>query len=177
MACYNNAYYLMENPVLVLNSNFEPINVCGFQRAVGLMLTDKATLILNGRGWIHTTRNSFPIPSVIRLSRMVHPPRPKVALSRREIFRRDHFNCQYCGKSTPMLTVDHVVPKHLGGSHGWSNLVTACSYCNHKKGGRSLSESGMSLLKQPKEPPQSAHYIFARYLPENAEWSEFLEGW
>ena len=177
MACYNNAYYLMENPVLVLNSNFEPINVCGFQRAVGLMLTDKATLILNGRGWIHTTRNSFPIPSVIRLSRMVHPPRPKVALSRREIFRRDHFTCQYCGKSTPMLTVDHVVPKHLGGSPGWSHLVTACSYCNHKKGGRSLSESGMSLLKQPKEPPQSAHYIFARYLPENAEWSEFLEGW
>lgn len=167
----------MEKPVLVLNSNFEPINVCGYQRAIGLMLTEKATLILNGRGWIHTTQTTFPIPSVIRLARMAHPPRPKVALSRREIFRRDHFTCQYCGRSTPSLTVDHVVPKHLGGMHIWSNLVTACSFCNHKKGGRALSETGMSLLKPPKEPPQSAHYIFARYLSENNEWIDYLEGW
>lgn len=167
----------MEKPVLVLNSNFEPINVCGFQRAIGLMLSDKATLIMNGRGIIHTARNSYPIPSVIRLSRMVHPPRPKVALSRREIFRRDQFTCQYCGKVTPLLTVDHIIPKHLGGAHVWSNLVAACSICNHRKGSRLLTEANMKLLRQPKEPPQSANYIFARYLTENLEWKEFLEGW
>lgn len=167
----------MEKPVLVLNSNFEPINVCGFQRAIGLMLTEKATLILNGRGMIRTPTSSYPIPSVIRLSHMVHPPRPKVALSRREIFRRDHFTCQYCGKSTPYLTVDHVFPKHLGGTHDWTNLVTACSSCNHLKGGRALSETGMTLLRQPKEPPTSARYTFARYLPENSEWNDYLEGW
>ncbi len=167
----------MEKPVLVLNSNYEPINVCGFQRAIGLMLTDKASLILNGRGVVRTAHTTYPIPSVIRLSRMVHPPRPKVALSRREIFRRDHFTCQYCGKTTSFLTVDHVIPKHLGGTHEWSNLVTACAFCNHKKGGRSLAESGMSLLKQPKEPPRSANYIFARYLSDNDEWTEYLAGW
>ncbi len=167
----------MEKPVLVLNSNFEPINVCGFQRAIGLMLSDKATLIMNGRGIIHTARNSYPIPSIIRLSRMVHPPRPKVALSRREIFRRDQFTCQYCGKVTPLLTVDHIIPKHLGGAHVWSNLVAACSICNHRKGSRLLTEANMKLLRQPKEPPQSANYIFARYLTENLEWKEFLEGW
>ncbi len=167
----------MEKPVLVLNSNFEPIHVCGFQRAIGLMLSEKATLILNGRGMIKTATTSFPIPSVIRLSRMVHPPRPKVALSRREIFRRDHFTCQYCGKVTPFLTVDHVIPKHLGGTHRWTNLVAACSVCNHRKGGRSLSETNMKLLRQPIEPPQSAYYIFSRYLPENHEWKEFLDGW
>jgi len=167
----------MEKPVLVLNSNFEPINVCGFQRAIGLMLTEKASLILNGRGVIRTAHTTFPIPSVIRLSRMVHPPRPKVALSRREVFRRDHFTCQYCGKTAAFLTVDHVVPKHLGGTHDWANLVTACSFCNHKKGGRALSETGMTLLKQPKEPPRSASYIFERFLPENYEWTEYLAGW
>jgi len=167
----------MEKPVLVLNSNYEPINVCGFQRAIGLMLSDKATLIMNGRGIIHTARKSYPIPSVIRLSRMVHPPRPKVALSRREIFRRDQFTCQYCGKVTPLLTVDHIIPKHLGGAHVWSNLVAACSICNHRKGSRLLTEANMKLLRQPKEPPQSANYIFARYLTENLEWKEFLEGW
>lgn len=167
----------MEKAVLVLNSNFEPINVCGFQRAIGLMVTHKATLILNGRGIIHTANTTYPIPSVIRLSYMVHAPRPRVALSRREIFRRDHYTCQYCGKTTPYPTVDHVVPKRLGGSHDWRNLVTACSACNHQKGGRALPETGMNLLKIPKEPPATAGYIFAHYLPENHEWREFLEGW
>lgn len=167
----------MEKPVLVLNSNFEPINVCGYQRAIGLMLSEKAKLILNGRGIIRTAHATFPIPSIIRLSHMVHPPRPKVTLSRREIFRRDQFTCQYCGKITPYLTVDHVVPKRLGGMHIWSNLVAACSACNHLKGSRTLDDTRMKLLRQPKEPPQSAFYIFARYLPENNEWKEYLEGW
>lgn len=167
----------MEKPVLVLNSNFEPINVCGYQRAIALMLSNKATLILNGRGIIHTAHNVFPIPSIIRLSRMVHPPRPKVSLSRREIFRRDHYTCQYCGKVSPYLTIDHIIPKYKGGAHNWSNLVAACSVCNHHKGGRTLEEANMKLMRQPKEPPQSANYIFARFLPENHEWKDFLEGW
>ncbi len=167
----------MDKPVLVLNANFEPINVCGFQRALGLMLSEKATLILNGRGTIKTTHAVFPIPSVIRLHRMVHRPHPKVCLSRREIFRRDQFTCQYCGKSTLFLTVDHILPKHLGGPHSWTNLVAACPACNHRKGGRTLQESGMSLLRPAKEPPQAAMYIFAKFLEENAEWKNFLEGW
>jgi len=174
--CYNRAKE-MDKPVLVLNSNFEPINVCGYQRAVGLMLTQKATLILNGRGYIHTANNIYPLPSVIRLAHMVHRPRLKVALNRREIFRRDHYTCQYCGKKTTDLTVDHVVPRHLGGAHEWKNLVTACYACNHLKGGRALQETGMRLLRTPKEPPASAGYIFARYLHENTDWMTYLEGW
>lgn len=167
----------MENPVLVLNSNYEPINVCSFQRAIGLMLMNKATLILNGRGMIHSANHSYPIPSVIRLSKMVHRPHPKVILSRREIFRRDHYTCQYCGGASTNLTVDHVKPKHQGGSHDWHNLVTACYTCNHQKGGRTLAEAGMALLRQPKEPPTSAGYIFARYLTDNREWVDYLSGW
>lgn len=167
----------MENPVLVLNSNFEPINVCDFHRALGLMLCEKATLILNGRGWIKTTSTSYPLPSVIRLSRMVHAPKKSVPLSRREIFRRDHYTCQYCGKTGAILTIDHVKPKHLGGTHDWNNLVTACSGCNHHKGGRTLSEAGMSLIHHPKEPPRSALYTFASYLQNNTEWGNYLEGW
>lgn len=167
----------MEKPVLVLNSNYEPINVCGYQRAVGLMLTRKATLILNGRGVIHSVSADYPLPSIIRLSHMVNRPRLKVALSRREIFRRDHFTCQYCGKTSSDLTVDHVIPRHQGGAHIWSNLVTACYACNHLKGGRALTDTGMRLLRQPKEPPASAGYIFARFLPDNNDWLTYLEGW
>jgi 5-methylcytosine-specific restriction endonuclease McrA len=167
----------MDKPVLVLNANFEPINVCGFHRALGLMVSEKASLILNGRGFINTACSVFPIPSVIRLNHMIQRPRLKISLCRNEIFRRDQFTCQYCGKKSLVLTVDHVCPKHLRGPHTWSNLVTACPGCNHRKGGRTLDESGMNLLHNPKEPSQAAMYIFARFLNENLEWKNFLEGW
>ncbi len=163
--------------VLVLNANFEPINVCNIRRALGLILTDKASMILNGRGYIQAVNRAYPIPSIIRLEKMVHRPRPRVKLNRREIFRRDNYTCQYCGKRTLDLTIDHIVPRHLGGSHTWDNVVAACSTCNHRKGGRSLAESGMQLLHRPTIPPASAMYIFGRHLNENAEWEPYLQGW
>lgn len=132
----------MAESVLVLNANFEPINVCNLQRAIGLILTNRATLVLNGRGEIRTVNRVFPRPSIIRLQHMVHRPRPKVKLTRREIFRRDNYTCQYCGRHTNDLTVDHVIPRHLGGQHTWTNVVTACAACNHRKGGRTLLKQG-----------------------------------
>jgi 5-methylcytosine-specific restriction endonuclease McrA len=75
------------------------------------------------------------------------------------------------------MTIDHILPKHLGGKHTWTNLVTACAACNHRKGGRTLRESGMTLQRIPKEPPASATYVFSRYLNENQEWVSFLAGW
>jgi 5-methylcytosine-specific restriction endonuclease McrA len=163
--------------VLVLNANFEPLNVCNIRRAVCLMILDKASLVMNGRGEIHTVNSSYPRPSVIRLQKMIHRPRPKVKLTRKEVFRRDNFTCQYCGSTTRDLTIDHVQPRHLNGPHSWENVVTACAYCNHKKGGRTLAQSGMVLRKIPVEPPSSAIYIYNHYLSNNAEWEQFLLGW
>ena len=167
----------MENAVLVLNANYEPINVCNLQRAVGLMLCEKADLVMNGRGVLHTAHSTYPIPSVIRLQQMVHAPRPEVHLSKREVFRRDNYTCQYCGKTTTVLTIDHVIPRHLGGKHEWTNVVAACPACNHRKGGRPLSETGMKLLRSPQAPPKMALYVFARHLNGNSEWGTFLHGW
>ncbi len=167
----------MQDTVLVLNANFEPINICDMRRALGLMLANKAALVVNGRGEIHTINRSFPRPSVIRLQMMIHRPRPRVKLTRREVLRRDHFTCQYCGKHTQDLTIDHVIPRHVGGPHVWTNVVAACASCNHRKGGRNLEEAGMHLLRVPKEPPASAQYIFGRNLEQNQEWGQFLEGW
>ena len=167
----------MEKSVLVLNANFEPINICNLQRAVGLMLTEKATLVMNVRGVLHTATTTYPNPSVIRLQNMVHAPRPQVRLSKREIFRRDNYTCQYCGKTTTSLTIDHVIPRHMEGKHEWINVVAACPSCNHRKGGRPLSETGMTLLHQPLDPPSSAMYVFARHLTGNEEWETFLSGW
>ena len=109
----------MSADVLVLNANFEPIHVCNMRRAINLILADKAILVLNGRGEIHTVRRNFPRPSVIRLMNMIHRPRPQIKLTRREIFRRDAYTCQYCGKKTVDLTIDHVIPRHMGGPHSW----------------------------------------------------------
>lgn len=163
--------------VLVLNANFEPLNVCNMRKAVCLMVMDKAQLVMDGRGIIHTVDRTFPRPSVIRLQSMIHRPRPRVKLTRKEVFRRDNFTCQYCGTTSGVLTIDHVLPRHLNGPHEWENVVTACSYCNHKKGGRTLEQSGMTLLKVPAEPPSSADYLYNHYLSENSEWEEFLHGW
>ena len=163
--------------VLVLNANYEPLNICNMHKAVCLMVMDKAQLVMNGRGEIRTVDRSFPRPSVIRLENMVHRPHPRVKLTRKEIFRRDNYTCQYCGSTTRTLTIDHVLPRHLDGPHNWENVVTACSICNHEKGGRTLEQSGMVLRKKPVEPSASALYLYNHYLSENEEWEQFLQGW
>lgn len=167
----------MQAPVLVLNANFEPINICDMRRAVGLIMAEKASLVENGRGEIKTVSASFPRPSVIRLQKMINRPRPQMKLTRREVFRRDNYTCQFCGKKTADLTIDHVIPRHLGGKHVWRNVVAACPACNHRKGGRLLEEVNMRLLRQPSEPPTSAQYVFGRHLDQYQEWEVYLTGW
>ena len=167
----------VQAPVLVLNANFEPINVCDTRRAIGLILNEKASLVLNGRGWIRSVSHTFPRPSIIRLTKMVRRPRPNVKLTKREILRRDDFTCQYCGQHNTTLTIDHVMPRHMGGEHTWENLVTACPSCNHHKGGRTIEQTHMQLLRRPAAPPSTARYIFARHLKENTEWLPFIDGW
>ena len=167
----------MQVPVLVLNANFEPVNVCDMRRAINLLLAEKASLVVNGRGEIKTISTSFPRPSVIRLQKMITRPRRHLKPTRREIFRRDNYTCQYCGKKTAVLTIDHVIPRYRGGKHTWDNVVAACSSCNHRKGGRILSEANMRLLHSPGEPPSSAQYIFGRHLADNSDWEIFLSGW
>ena len=167
----------MQDSVLILNANFEPIHICDLRRAMGLLLAEKAALVVNGRGEVHTVSQIYPRPSVIRLQKMVSRPRQRVKLTRREILRRDNYTCQYCGKHSMDLTIDHVIPRHMGGPHAWTNVVAACPSCNHRKGGRMLEDAGMKLLHLPKEPPHTARYLFGRNLREYAEWEPFLEGW
>lgn len=167
----------VDQMVLVLNANYEPLNVCTTRRAIGLMMSGKAELLLDGRGVIRTASLSFPRPSIVRMAYMVHRPRPRVKLTKREIFRRDDFTCQYCGQHSAVLTIDHIIPRHRGGTHSWENLVTACPACNRRKGGRTPQEAGMTLRRLPFEPSPSAEYLFGRVLESHAEWVEYLAGW
>jgi 5-methylcytosine-specific restriction endonuclease McrA len=112
---------------------------------------------------------------VIRLYALVRRALPQVRLTRREVFRRDGYVCQYCGQPTSHPTLDHVIPRHRGGQHTWENLVTACMRCNHRKGGRPLEEAGMRLLRQPVRPRSSPYYFLNRWRQcSPAEWQPFL---
>jgi len=167
----------MNEPVLVLNANFQPINITTTYRAINMVLADKATLILNGRGVIHSVSQTFPLPSVIRLNQMIKRPRPIVKLNRKEIFRRDNYTCQYCGRQLSNLTIDHVIPRRLGGETDWDNVVAACPHCNHLKGGLTPEQSGMYPRKIPDHPPNSAVYLFGKHVNNIQDWHVFLSGW
>jgi 5-methylcytosine-specific restriction endonuclease McrA len=168
---------VLAEPVLLLNANYAPLSVCSTRRALGLYISGKAEMLQNGRGLVQTVSRSFPRPSVIRLGYMVKRPHPRVRLTKREIFRRDQHTCQYCGWKSNHLTIDHVLPRHLGGGHTWENLVAACPECNLKKGGRTIQQSNMKLLRVPQEPSASALYFFGNYLQDNSEWEPYLTGW
>lgn len=161
--------------VLVLNQNFEPLNVCHLRRALVLVLGGRAEVLVQNHRLIHTVAWSMECPSVIRLRTLVRRPMPQVRLTRREVFRRDGYICQYCGQHTNHPTLDHVVPRHRGGQHSWSNLVTACTRCNHRKGGRPLEEAGMRLLRPPRRPQASPYYFLEGWLQHSPEeWQPFL---
>jgi 5-methylcytosine-specific restriction endonuclease McrA len=164
----------MSQDVLVLNQNYEPLNVCQTKRAVVLLISGKAEIVVNSRGYIATPTAKFPRPSVIRLANQVRRPRPRLSLTRRAIFRRDNFTCQYCGIQSNHLTIDHVKPRHRGGVHAWENVVSACPSCNRKKGGKTLDEVRMVLRHKPVEPSANAHSLFAHYLTLYQDWEPFL---
>lgn len=166
----------MDSVVLVLNQNYEPLNVCNVRRAFVLVLRGRAEVLELRPHGIPTTSHIYPRPSVIKLSHLVKRPRPTVRLTRREIFRRDDFTCQYCGTRTRDLTLDHVVPKHRGGAHTWDNLVSACRRCNHRKGPRTLEEARLRLLQAPRRPQPSHYFLWLQRLRQGADsgWFKFL---
>ena len=174
----NSAAVLMDTgSVLVLNQNYEPLNVCNVRRAMVLVLRGKAEVLEHAADVIHSATRIFRLPSVIRLIQFIRRPRPRVRLTRKEIFARDGWACVYCGKEARDLTLDHVVPRHRGGKHTWENLVTACKTCNHKKAGRTPREAHMVMRRQPGEPRVSIYYAFFSYLGSQPEWRKFVPGY
>jgi 5-methylcytosine-specific restriction endonuclease McrA len=166
----------MHGSVLVLNQNYEPLNVCNVRRALILVLRGKAEIIENSARAIRTATQSIALPSVIRLVHLVRRPRPQVRLTRKEVFARDNWQCAYCGKVTRDLTLDHVVPRHRGGRHTWENLVSACKACNHRKAGRTPQEARMALPFEPGRPRVSIYYPFFQYLNTRESWQKFVPG-
>ena len=150
---------LLHAPVLVLNLNYVPLNICTVRRAVILVGKSKAELLENHRGQLRTVSSLVDVPSLIRLDYMVKKPFLPRKLSKKEVFLRDRFTCQYCGKKAQDLTLDHVVPRRQHGSHTWENVVAACNRCNLRKAGRTPAEANMLLKKEPRAPDPNPYLI------------------
>jgi 5-methylcytosine-specific restriction endonuclease McrA len=160
--------------VLVLNATYEPINVCTVRRAVVLLLKEKAEMIERAEMQLHSATNTMSRPMVIRLVSYVRIPRDthRRKITRRAVFARDDWTCQYCGARSN-LTVDHVVPRSKGGPSSWDNIVASCAPCNRRKGNALLHHSGMTLIRRPGTPsPHVFIQVASPTIP--AAWKAYL---
>jgi 5-methylcytosine-specific restriction endonuclease McrA len=139
---------------LLLDQGYQPLRVIPWQRAICMGFLGKVEIVDTHERPIRTVSREYPAPAVVRLLGRWRPEQHIVRFSRDGIFARDAYACQYCG-DTPHrdeLTMDHVMPRHRGGPTGWTNIVTACSPCNLRKGGRTPEEAGMRLRQEPYRP-------------------------
>ena len=165
---------MINRPVLVLNQTYEPLNICRVRRALVLIIEGKAEMLENGVGFIRSANDLFPIPSVIKLAYMIKRPRPQRKLTRFEIFNRDQYTCQYCGRKTRQLTIDHIIPRYRGGQQTWENMVSACIPCNRRKAGRTPREAGMKLIAPPQRPRDNHLFYIPDQLEVHHEWLKYL---
>jgi 5-methylcytosine-specific restriction endonuclease McrA len=148
----------INNSVLVLNSDYSPINICDGRRAIVLLLKQKAHFITD---------------KVIRLLDYIRLPYKKLMENRPTrnlIMKRDGYKCLYCG-ATENLTLDHIIPQSRGGENSWENLVTCCGSCNVKKGNRTPEEAKMPLLKEVKRPYNKLHLTINT--SNVSDWKDF----
>lgn len=189
--------------VLVLNKHYMAIRIIGAKRAFSLLFRDLAEVVSlekgacanydfkswcevsqfrrqfepDGHDWVATVNFHIAVPRIIRLLFYDRLPRTEVKFNRRNIFARDKNHCQYCGKRFPTseLSLDHVVPRSMGGGASWENIVCACAKCNVKKGGRTPKQAHMRLIKKPIKPRHSplvhVHLGHQRY----KSWKQFLD--
>jgi 5-methylcytosine-specific restriction endonuclease McrA len=166
----------MEN-VLLLNASFEPLRVIHWQRALTLLFSGKVEVLEEYTREVRSVSLSIRLPAVVRLLKFVRIKPGGVKFSRRNIYARDRYECQYCGASPPLseLTYDHVIPRSLGGLTNWDNIVTCCIPCNRRKGGQLLEFSDLRLRRQPRKPgwkPLVTITVTFRNPPES--WRHYL---
>jgi len=189
---------ILDRPTLVLNKSWLPVSVATVARALALLWNEQARVIdpanyqlYNWSDWaallprddepiIRAVSRPIRVPEVVLLCRYDRQPNTHVTFSRRNIFKRDHWTCQYCGAQpgSEELTLDHVVPRAQGGRSTWENCVLACVRCNARKANRTPAQAGMKLRRLPERPQWRPLYgatavridSWARFLSE-AYWS------
>lgn len=176
---------VLQNRVLLLNgSSWEPLAVITVQRAINLLLAEKAVVVEQTGKFLRTVRDQFEVPSVIALKTYINVPRRKSHWSRKGVLVRDNYTCIYCGVrlgsnqkgkvlTKKDFTIDHIIPRSKGGRDTWSNTACACARCNHRKSDRLHNEAGMKLRWEPKTPRTSYLVIALGSGPE--VWKRYVE--
>lgn len=183
----------MENfVILVLNKNFIPVNIAHYKRAISLIFLNKAKIVESKSFTIHTwdewmnldlpnyktikgPSKDYKIPEIIILSKYDRIKKIKFKANKKNIYRRDNAECQYCSAQLTyeQCSIDHIHPKSKNGTLSWENCVLSCVKCNHKKADRSLKEAGMVLKNQPKSPHSDIFYFYSKDMPES--WKLFIK--
>jgi 5-methylcytosine-specific restriction endonuclease McrA len=189
--------------VLVLNKHYMALQIIGAKRALSMLYRQLAEVINYEQGnylnydfeswceiselsrqfqpekhdWISTVNFNLAVPRIIRLLSYDRLPKKQVKFNRRNIFARDKNRCQYCGKkfSTTELSLDHVIPKSLGGESTWENLVCSCTGCNAKKGGRTPGQARMHLINKPVKPKRNPMIHIQLSHHRYHSWKQFLD--
>lgn len=183
---------VLERPTLVLNRSWQPVHVAPVARALILLWNGSAHVVdpddfrlyswsdwaalapRDGEPFIRTVASRLRVPEVVTLTRHDRPRVNAVTFCRRNVFKRDHNTCQYCGArpGTEELTIDHVMPRSQGGGTTWENCVLACVSCNARKANRTPDQAGMKLRKPPHRPAWKPLYDASTV--RIASWSRFL---
>jgi 5-methylcytosine-specific restriction endonuclease McrA len=184
---------MLDAEVLILNRVYLPIRVTTARRAFCLLYQGKAKAILpdyttyefddwierpsDGRESVGLLSRRVGIPRVIVLASFSGTPRHEVRFSRRNVFVRDGYRCQYCGHSRTSreLNLDHVVPLSHGGSSTWENVVCCCISCNRRKGNRTPESAGMQLRRPPRRPRWHPLHDGGRRRQYPDDWRQFVD--
>lgn len=167
-----SATEVLGHSVVVFSKNYLPMSRVNIKRAIILLVTGKAEPLdfTSSKGTaVRSPSQVIQVPEHIRLTIASNERLWKVPpVNRREVLRRDHYSCQYCG-SSKRLTLDHVIPRSKGGKHTWDNVVIACESCNSRKGDRTPTQAGISLRTQPKAPTHPAVAFAEQFWKEQPE--------
>lgn len=183
----------LRSPVLVLNKSYQPVRITDAKQGFSMLFEGRARALdasyepHDFMAWmrrdpsledeaIGTARGPICVPRVLLLNQYNRVPRAPLRLSRRHVYMRDSYTCQYCSvrPGVKELNLDHVMPRSRGGRSTWENLVTSCRPCNLSKGRWTLEESGMRLLKRPVRPSWSMALSLAAQRRRFREWEPFL---
>src|SRR3954463_6040540 len=170
----------LNSRVLLLNQTYEPLGTVSVARAIIMVFKNTVSVEeLDGDHVLHSARESFPVPSVIRRRTYINVRRRREAsgMKRLRIYMRDKFRCQYCGEKKPAgeLTLDHILPRSRGGDNSPVNIVTACVPCNNRKSDRTPAESRMPLLtSQSALRVKLERVVLCHYAEARAEWRKYL---
>ena len=130
-----------------------------------------------GEDYLQAVNFEIQVPRIVRLTRYDKLPKSTVRFNRKNLFARDNHQCQYCGQTRPLsqLSLDHVVPRSLGGRTTWENIVCSCMKCNSRKGGRTPSQAGMALLSKPVKPHSNPSMTIPLNDPRYESWKTFIQ--